>query len=1015
MNIDVNKGPACKGCDRLTAPRCAKSNLVLSTRSDVLFVGDQPDSVSAKAKMPLYGPGGKIIKAAVHDLRHDPSKDYALFNCGYTYAAQCVSLDDSAPSMKVLNQCQSLLYSTIAMHKPKVIVALGATAMKQLGFKQKHTQLRGKIVKHPQNNIPTLISFAEKALLANPGLYQSFKLDIKNAFDVALRDGVTEQASLEALAEEYLLPVTVDDALAACEEILACPTDSVISVDTETNTLHPQKEDSVILSFCFAWGKRKATTILCDHPHVDEEYKRRLPEVWAAIRRVLESPHPKSFHNAKFDLKFIELRYGIKVNAVAWDTLLGEHLLDEDKKGNYGLKALTAAYLPKYCGYEDKLHDILNSHESISMVDTIGQEIDNVRSALQDEYPEYLTELKAYQKTYTAYEKVAQTAEEVQRVYELALQDYDFQKSHLAGLVAVWKLKCEYHVGRKNKPKRPTRWFSKPAKPRMPKKPKRPKDPRSKKEKQISQDAGFENVPIRDLQLYGAVDADVTRQLTILQKIRIVQEQSKVIQLMRTHAIPASRTLGRMEYDGTRVDQNYIEVLEDALSKVVKDTEVELYGMTGRKAPDGSDLNLNHPATLANVLFNWGWTHPTAGYMGAYDATERTKGGQYSTAEKALRAFVAYKDVQKNDPTDESYFIERLLRYRKASKAHGTFLANVRALSRRDGFLHTQFHLNGTGTGRLSSSDMNMQNIPKYLAGWNIKKLFIPDSDEYFIANVDYKGAEVRVFTAYARDAGLITALNDGMDMHCFFASKVFNRPYEMYAGRDDPSIVPDAALRKQLDGERSDIKRVVFGILYGAGRNKISETIGVTPERAQELIDLLYAMFPAIRQYAVEVERQIEAQGFVETFMGRRRRFPIANFRSQKGRAVRQGRNFKIQSTSSDIVLAQMIEMDEPLRRDFGGRMLLTVHDSMVMQFPRKYGSQLKDFVKEKAERRVSEKYPWLPVPFTVDIEAGPNYGECQNIDKYLIANPFVPVMEGIVEEQELLNELKDNAFEAA
>ena len=1015
MAVSISKGPACKGCARFEAHRCSKSNLVLGKRSDVLFIGDQPDAYAAKTDVPLDGPGGRLIKTAVVDLRNDKSNAYSTFTCGYTYAVQCASDDTLAPPIKVLNQCQANLRSTIAMHKPKVIVALGATATKQLGLKQKHTQLRGKAIKHPQYAMPVMVSFAEKALLANPGLFNAFKVDLRNAFDIALRDGVTEQATLESLSSDYLIPTTVDEALAACEEILRCPSNTLISVDTETNTLHPQKESSVILSFCFAWDKHKATTILCDHPYVDDAYKARLPEVWAALRRILESDNPKVFHNAKFDLKFIELRYGIRVKGLAWDTLLGEHLLDEDKKGNYGLKALTAAYLPRYCGYEDKLHDILNSHE-MSVTDNLIQEIDYVKSALKDEYPEYLNELHEYKDTYVVYEKeVAQVEEDRQR-YDFALEDYVFQKEYLAGLVAAWQVECEHLAPKQKKPKRPTKWFSRPTRAtKLPKKPKRPKDPRSKKEKQISQDAGFENVPLNDLQLYGAVDADVTRQLAIMQKIRIRQEKSAVTELMRTHAMPASRMLGRMEYEGTRVDQKYIEVLEDALSKVVQDTETELYGMVGRTTPDGAALNLNAPATLANVLFNWGWQHPNGTQMGAYDAVEKTKSGQYSTAEKTLRAFVAYKDVQKNEPTDESYFIERLLRYRKASKAHGTFLANVRALSRRDGFLHTQFHLNGTGTGRLSSSDMNMQNIPKYLAGWNIKKLFIPDSDEYFIANVDYKGAEVRVFTAYARDAGLITALNDGMDMHCFFASKVFNRPYEMYAGRDDPSIVPDAALRKQLDGERSDIKRVVFGILYGAGRNKISETIGVTPERAQELIDLLYAMFPAIKQYAVEVEQQILAQGYVETFLGRRRRFPVANLRSQRGRAVRQGRNFKIQSTSSDIVLAQMIEMEEPLRQDFGGRMLLTVHDSMVIQFPKKYGTQLKDFVKEKAEKRVTEKYPWLPVPFTVDIEAGPNYGECQNVDKYLIANPFIPTMEGIIEEQELLNELKNHVFEVA
>jgi DNA polymerase-1 len=310
---------------------------------------------------------------------------------------------------------------------------------------------------------------------------------------------------------------------------------------------------------------------------------------------------------------------------------------------------------------------------------------------------------------------------------------------------------------------------------------------------------------------------------------------------------------------------------------------------------------------------------------------------------------------------------------------------------------------------------MNMQNVPKYLAGWNLKKLFIPDNDNYLIVNVDYKGAEVRVFTAYARDEALIKALNDGLDMHSFFAAQVFKRPYEMYARRDDATFIPDKNLRRLLDVERSNIKRVVFGILYGAGPEKISETIGVSVEEAKALIGLLYQMFPEIQKYAEIVEMEVAQNHFVDTHFGRRRRFPLAAIARHAGRAKRQGRNFKIQSTSSDIVLGQLIEMDAPLRSEFGGRMLLTVHDSLVFQFPKKYIHQLRPFVKEYAEARVTKKYPWLPVPFAADVEVGDNYGECQSIDKYVAQNPIILQEEGIVEEHELLTELRLDAFEAA
>jgi len=1019
-----DKGQLCTGCVRYDNNRCGSGTK--QGHVDVLFIAEQPDETSATANVPLTGQAGKVVRSALWGLQNSNAQ-YKNISVGFTYAVQCQSSTDTAPGKEVLHQCLPHMQSTIKQYNPKVIVALGATALRQLGTRQKYSELRNRFIEHYAYSAPIYVSFSEKALLAAPGLFETFKLNLVNVFARVLDQGPVK-ISLEELSKDYLLPKTMDEALAACDTIRnyagngkKSVDDWHISVDTETTTLYPEKDAARIIAFCFGYDTGKAATILYDHPYAGKEYLQRLPELKEKIAELLASDKPKVFHNAKFDLKFIELKYGMPVNCVAWDTLLGEHLLDEDKKGNYGLKVLTANLLPKYCGYEDKLHDLLNDSSEVSKADEVKKEITDLRKVIEEEHPDFIRALEQYHADIRQYEVEKQLYDKEVRAYELAIEDYEFKKSILAGRQAVWAQVIDDWPRLPNgkltrgKPKKPVRWFTKPTKPVTLKEPKKPSDPRSKKEQKISSDAGFENIPVHDLQVYGAIDGDVTRQLGDLQRLRINKEKSKVVPLMRTHGIPASRVLGRMEFGGTRVDQPYIAVLEDALSVVVQNTERELYGMVGRTTPAGKDLNLNHAGTLANVLYNWGWTHPDGTRMATYPIKARTKKDQPSTSEKILRQFVAYEDDQKKVPTQSAYFVERLLKYRKASKALNTFLANTRALSKRDGFLHTQFHLNGTGTGRLSSSDMNMQNLPKYLAGWNIKKLFIPDDDSYVICNVDYKGAEVRVFTAYARDEALIAALNEGMDMHSFFAHKVFKRPYEMYARRDDASYITDRELRRTLDIERSNIKRVVFGILYGAGASKIAETIGIDETEATALIALLYEMFPEIALYANRVEREVEANHFVETLFGRRRRFPLAGIRGHGGRAKRQARNFKIQSTSSDIVIGQLVEMDEPLRRDVGGRMLLTVHDSLVFQWPKKYIGQLNDFVAHYAEERVRQKYSWLPVPFKADVEIGDNYGECQAIDKYLARHPLLIQEEGIVEEHELLTELRVDAFEAA
>ena len=1007
------KGSLCVGCDRLGNFRCSTS---LSGPADVLLVGGQPDEVSARTGLPMNGPEGRIVRNAVLELR--TNKRYSLLRPAFTYAVQCEDETAPNPPKKVMAQCSTYLETTIAATRPKLIVALGASAMRQLGFKHKHKDARGRMYSHFKYGIPTLVTFSERALMATPGLYPTFKLDLKNGYERILQEEERQHVTIDTLSKTYDLPQDADAAIELCDYIIKYTEQGdaakwAISIDTETTTLHAHKLDAKIIALCCGWAAGKSATILLDHPHVDEAYAARLPAVWAAVRRLLESNKPKILHNAKFDLKFIENAYGMKVKNVAWCTLLGEHLLDEDKKGNYGLKALTAGWLPKYCGYEDHLHDLLTGQENTLASEAVTKEIADQRAVLEEHHPELLADLEVYRTALHAYEIKLSAANKEMAAYSAAMEDYVFNRAMLAGLQAAWKVEVQgWPKGKRGKPKKPVKWFTKPAKPTLPKKPKAPVDLRSKKEKQISKDAGFEAVPLHDLQVYGAIDADVTRQLARIQRQRVVKEESSVHKLMPSHAVPASRVLGTMEFEGIRVDRSYMESLRTALSGVVERTDIEIYDMAGRTKPDGSSLNLNHAATLANVLYNWGWTHPDGTRMAPYPIVELTKKKQPSTAEKTLRPFVDYEDDDETIPVKSAYFIERLLQNRKASKALNTFLANVDVLSRRDGFLHSIFHLNGTGTGRLSSSDMNLQNFPKWLAGWNIKKLLVADSSDYVVVNVDYKGAEVRVFTAYAPDKNLIDALNDGMDMHSYFSHNVYSRPYDDYALRDSPDFTGTKEYSKLLDNERKQIKRVVFGILYGAGAHKIAESIGVSLEEAKALIRLLYDKFPALEIYAIDIAREVAQNQFVETKFGRRRRFPLAKISRHRSRAVRQARNFKIQSTSSDIVIAQMVEINEPLRREYGGRMLLTVHDSLCFQFPRNRLSELKDFVQHYTVDRVRQKFPWLPVPFSVDVEVGENYGECINVDKFLARQPAKIKQEGVVTEHEILTELREDAF---
>lgn len=307
-----------------------------------------------------------------------------------------------------------------------------------------------------------------------------------------------------------------------------------------------------------------------------------------------------------------------------------------------------------------------------------------------------------------------------------------------------------------------------------------------------------------------------------------------------------------------------------------------------------------------------------------------------------------------------------------------------------------------------SSSSPNMQNIPPFMCrivrknekgeeevkhpGFNIKKLFIPSDDNHYIVNVDIKGAELRVYTAYSHDQKMIDALLGGLDIHSFTASKIYKLPYEV--------IEKDRHINKDLKKKRDIAKRVVFGTFYGAGAYKISEQINSTKEEAQRIIDLLFSEFPALKLYIDSTKERVRTTGFVQTHFGRFRRFKLAHVsREHMAESVREAVNFLIQSTASDLVLSQLCEISQHIG-ELGGKLLITVHDSMTFEIPKTAVNletrnvngkkklfdtkgDLHNFFDNWIVKRVADKYDWLPVPFLYDIEIGPSYGELKEVSR--------------------------------
>lgn len=939
------KGPKCADCECYRKEHYAEG--IGAKAADFFVVAESPY---------LSGPSGdidnhttwkydveKVVKDALSRYKTEHPHTMNLHG-RFTSSVRC-SIDK--PKKKMRECCYPLFRDELLQCArrediPLMVLALGPSVVQSFGVKVgKYASVQGKFLEAKIGGRRAIIfpTLSKRALLVKSGYFEIFRRHVEIFMDAVygLQHGVPVQTEtpLAELIKNYVFPKKLDDVRKLVETIVEYaqegknPDNHVIAIDTETNTLYPHREKLKILSLVVSWGPGLAASIPIEHP--DTPWT--LEEIHPYITQLLQCPKPKGFHNAKFDLKVLR-RKGWEVRRFAWDTMLGEHLISEDKRGYYSLKALTKLMLPRYSGYEDQLQSILEKLET--------------KDALKDE---------------------------------------------LKGMA-----------------------------------------------KKLAQDEGFMNIPLKELNEYGAVDADVTRQLITIQRARIEEEnrtlnkrraklgRSKYFQkaaqpgnssqdplkdIMFDRSVPASRALAAMELYGMAVDQEYIEELVVDMDQSIIMSKMKLFEMIPSKLFE-DEFNPNSTAHLRKVLFGTGFYHPESGDIISYNHLDeeelsRTPTGQISTDAKFLRSLVTQHDCP---------FAKELLKFRGVSKARNTFVENIRALSREDGKMHTSFHISGTATGRLSSSDENMQNIPKRIGSHNIKKIFIPtDPENQLIINADAKAAEVRIYAAYSRDPNLIQALNDGMDPHSFFSSMVY-KPESVLQGvrsADKKKVLEtigiddahawdyndfqnreqiekdDPWYGKQLGKLRKNVKRVVFGILYGASKNKISVIVGIPHDQAQAIIDVLFRMFPTIPKYIQLTKDQVHNLGIVETFIGRRRRFDLDGMtRYLIAKAERQAVNFKIQSTSSDIVLGVLCEVDHPIR-ELGGRLLITVHDSIVFELPKKYIAQMPDFFEEYGVRRVAKQYPWLPVPFKWDVEVGPSYGELQSVENYLSENPVV------------------------
>jgi DNA polymerase I len=435
--------------------------------------------------------------------------------------------------------------------------------------------------------------------------------------------------------------------------------------------------------------------------------------------------------------------------------------------------------------------------------------------------------------------------------------------------------------------------------------------------------------PVAELDAPARVGLEALSALAVRDRLERRLVDDGLDRLYREIELPLIAVLARMEATGVALDLDALRVLADEFATEISRLETEIY------ADVGHEFNLGSPKQLEQILF----------FELNLPKGKRTKTG-YSTDASVL------EDLRPAHP-----MIDKLLEWRIYTKLRSTYVDALPTLMAADGRLHTTFHQAVAATGRLSSSDPNLQNIPiRTPLGRRIRRAFVAGGDDLTLVAADYSQIELRILAHVSGDDHLRDAFARNADLHRETAALVLHK---------DPA---DVTL-----GERSMAKMVNFGIAYGLSDFGLSERANIPRAEAQAFINTYFATYSGISYYMLAIKEQARTQGFVTTLLGRKRQIPELAARNPTLRAAgeRMAINMPIQGTAADIVKIAMIRLDERLRAGgFRARPLLQVHDELLLEVPRDELDTLVPILRETMEGALP-----LDVPLTVDIKVGDDW----------------------------------------
>ncbi|MEG3335119.1 DNA polymerase I [Streptococcus suis] len=413
-------------------------------------------------------------------------------------------------------------------------------------------------------------------------------------------------------------------------------------------------------------------------------------------------------------------------------------------------------------------------------------------------------------------------------------------------------------------------------------------------------------------------------------------EENQQLDLLFDMELPLANVLAKMEIAGIKVEAETLKAMQSENEVLIDQLTKEIYELAGQ------EFNINSPKQLGTILFE---------EMGLpLEYTKKTKTG-YSTAVDVLERLAPIAPV-----------VSKILEYRQITKLQSTYVVGLQDAILEDGKIHTRYVQDLTQTGRLSSTDPNLQNIPVRLEqGRLIRKAFVPSLENSVLLASDYSQIELRVLAHISQDQHLIEAFQQGADIHTSTAMRVFG----IEKAED---VTPN---------DRRNAKAVNFGVVYGISDFGLSNNLGITRKEAKAYIDTYFERFPGIKNYMETIVREARDKGYVETIYKRRRELPDINSRNFNVRnfAERTAINSPIQGSAADILKVAMINLDKALTEaGLATRMLLQVHDEIVLEVPVAELETVKAMVKETMESAIS-----LSVPLIADENEGPTWYEAK------------------------------------